>query len=602
MIRFLSTFRSVVIGISIALASICAWAVDSALLSEAQKLLESGQAQQAYVLLKKEEDRYLGDPAFDSALAQAAVGIGARNEATLILERLLNVDGQAIAARMELARLYQSMSNYEQAKYQFGKVLASTSHAGFIQEAQDNIKIVEDRLSKRRKRPVFELQMAVRAESANETNKQSPSVKSAEPTRDLKAVMSEARQILRNGQPIAAYDMLMEREFEGSGDVDFDYLLGIAAIDAGKPDKATLALERVLAVKPDFAGARIDMGRAYMLLGNMLQAKDEFDAILKLNPPQTVRRQIEGFVAEIDNGKQVSKTTWGGFFGISLGRDSNVNGAPRDAEQFIPIVGSVLLDPDSVETPSAYAGLSGRIQVNHRMNENVAWYAGMDMDLQRNFQAAQFDRSAADLRAGSIFTLNNHELELSVVVGKTYLEQRNFRNLVGGAVQWRFNVNEDNQIQGVAQFNHLSYPQRAASVFDTDQTIVGFSWLRLFGENKQALGFVGAYKGTETDSNGNPSGVKDFYGVRAGGQWGFGARWALYSTLAFAQADYDGFDISHQKTRDDKHFDWSLGVNYLLWENWSLRPQINLTRHDSNIGLYDFNRREISVTLRRDWR
>ncbi len=603
MIRISAKLRVVKAGFLLALASNYAFATDIELYSEAQMLLENGQAQRAYTLLKNDEDLYVGIAEFDKVLAQAAAGIGAQNEATLALERLLNLDRNAVEARMELAKLYQSLSNDEQAKYQFNKVMATTSNPGLIQEARANLKIVEERLSKRRKRPAFDPQLASRPALFVVAIEPLPAPRVATPVRDLKAVMADARQVLQNGQPITAYETLMELEFEGSGDVEFDYLLGIAAIEAGKPDKATLAFERVLAVNPNFAGARIDMGRAYMLLGNMLQAKEEFDAVMKLNPPDAVKRQVEGFIAGIEQLRQVAKTSWGGFFGISFGRDSNVNGAPSDAEQFIPIFGqTVLLDPNSVETPSNYLGLSGRIQFNHRANENVALYAGLDMDLRRNFQASQFDRSAADLRLGSIFTLTNHELEFSLVVGKTYLEQRNYRNLTGGAVQWRVNVNEVNQFQSIVQFNRLSYPQRELSVFDTDQTVIGFSWLRLFGTNKQGLGFAGLYQGKETDPNDNPSGAKDFYGVRAGGQWGIGARWAVYSTLGLAFADYDGFDISQQKVREDKHFDWSVGANYLLWDSWSVRPQINVTRHDSNIGLYSFIRREISVTLRRDWR
>ena len=601
--RFFAQLRFCCVGALMAGVGNWAYAIDAGWLIDAQTLLENGQAQQAYTILKQQEDQYIGTPEFDKALAQAALGVGAQNEATLALERILNVDNQAVTLRMELARIYQAMANDEQAKYQFAKVVTSTTNSGMVQEAQANLKVIEERLSKRRKRPAFDPQLASQATPVVSAVKPALEEKYAAPLRDLNSLMASAREVLTTGQPMAAFEMLAEREFDGAGDVEFDYLLGTAAIDAGKPDRATLALERVLAVNPTFAGARIDMGRAYMLLGNTLQAQEEFDAVLKLNPPDAVKRQVEGFAAQIEQRKQVAKTTWGGFFGISLGRDSNVNSAPADAEQLLPIAGhNVFLDPNSVQTPSNYVGVNGRIQVNHRANETVAVYAGVDMDLQRNFQASQFDRSAIDLRLGSIFTLKKHELEFSLVVGKTYLEQRSYRSLTGGAVQWRFNLNEDNQLQTLVQFNRLAYPQQEASVFDTDQTVLGFSWLRLFGANKQGLGFIGAYQGKETDANGNPSGAKDFYGVRAGGQWGFGARWAIYSTLGVALASYDGIELSQQKSRDDRHFDLNLGVNYLLWDSWSLRPQISMTRHDSNIGLYDFSRRELSVTLRRDWR
>ena len=148
----------------------------------------------------------------------------------------------------------------------------------------------------------------------------------------------------------------------------------------------------------------------------------------------------------------------------------------------------------------------------------------------------------------------------------------------------------------------MRYPDEATSVFDTDQTILGINWLHAFGANNQAIGFLGAYLGKESDIQGNPSGEKDFFGVRAGGQYALASNWAVFATLGLLSADYQRFQIIHQKTRYDKRYDLNLGLSYSLWESWSLRPQLSLTQQDSSIGLYEFNRKEISVTLRRDWR
>jgi len=54
-----------------------------------------------------------------------------------------------------------------------------------------------------------------------------------------------------------------------AGNLDYDYLLGIAALDSGQPDKASLALERVLAVTPDYVGAGSILARAYFALAIM---------------------------------------------------------------------------------------------------------------------------------------------------------------------------------------------------------------------------------------------------------------------------------------------------------------------------------------------
>ena len=406
----------------------------------------------------------------------------------------------------------------------------------------------------------------------------------------------------------------MKMEYEGAGDVEFDYLLGVSALEAGKPDKATLALERVLESNPNYAGARIDMGRAFMLLGDAVRAEEEFTAVMELNPPDNVRKKVEEFMAEIAQRTAVAKTKWSGFFGITMGRDSNVNNAPSNAEQFIPgILDTVVLDPDSVETPSNYSALAGRIQVDHHINDRFGVYAGLDLTLRRNFQAPQFDSAGGELRVGGTINLSNHELEFSLTVGKTYLDPQPgrsntflehplYRNVVGGTAQWRFNINDRNQLQTTLQYNRLRYLDEATSVFDSDQTVLGLNWFRAFGANNQGVGFLGAYLGKESDILGNPSGEKDFFGLRAGGQYGLTSKWAIFATMGLMSADFQRFQVIHRKTRDDKRYDLSLGMSYTLWESWSLRPQLSLTRQDSSIGLYEFNRKEISVALRRDWR
>ena len=105
--------------------------------------------------------------------------------------------------------------------------------------------------------------------------------------------LDKADALMKQGKAAEAYSLLEPFEFEQSGNIRFDYLLGIAALDSGKPDKATLAFERVLAVDPNFAGARVDMGRAYYQLGDFTRAKTEFETVLTQNPPPAAKATID---------------------------------------------------------------------------------------------------------------------------------------------------------------------------------------------------------------------------------------------------------------------------------------------------------------------
>lgn len=608
--------KSVYVGVAIWVA-LCASAFANAVdhLNQAQHLLENGQRQSAYELLKSVENEAIGEVIYDRMLAEAAAGVGENSEATMILERLLHMNPMAIESRVELARIYSVLGNYEQAKFQLDQATKNTTNSGLLQQAHAELNLIEEQLAKRRNRPVFDPKFASRIESMQRPNAaQNKRALVVTTPIDLKEPIAKAQSLLKEGQPLVAYDLLMKIEYEGSGDVAFDYLLGVAALEAGKPDKATLALERVLVSDPSYAGARIDMGRAFMLLGDSVRARDEFASALALNPPINVRQMVEGFLAQMVQQTTIAKTHWTGFFGITVGRDSNVNNAPGEAEQFIPgTLGTVVLDANSVETSSNYSVIAGRIQVDHRLNERFNIYAGADLNVRRHFQAPQFDSAGGELRAGSVITLSDHEFEFSIAVGKTYLDPQPgrtdtfleyplYRNLFGGTAQWRFNVNDRNQLQTTLQYNRLRYLGEETSVFNSDQTIVGLNWFRSFDANQKLVAFLGTYLGKESDIRGNPSGEKDFAGVRLGGQYGLASNWAMFAILGLMSADYQRFQVIHQKTRNDKRYDFSLGMNYALWESWLLRPQLNLTRQDSSISLYEFNRQEISVTLRRDWR
>ena len=69
---------------------------------------------------------------------------------------------------------------------------------------------------------------------------------------------------------------------------EFDYLLGVAALDSGHIEDAIIAFERVLAIVPGHAGAQMDLARAYYAAGSFDLAEAAF---LKLAGLQSAARR-----------------------------------------------------------------------------------------------------------------------------------------------------------------------------------------------------------------------------------------------------------------------------------------------------------------------
>lgn len=153
--------------------------------------------------------------------------------------------------------------------------------------------------------------------------------------------LANAGAMLKAGKAKESYSLLAPHEYEMAGNVEYDYLLGIAALDSGNPAMATLALERVLSVSPDHAGARLDLARAYFALGDIERAKTEFVAAQSQNPPPAAKKVIEQYLAAIDKTQNPDISVTGYLEG-TMGHDTNVNTATSSSQIFVPLFGASL--------------------------------------------------------------------------------------------------------------------------------------------------------------------------------------------------------------------------------------------------------------------
>jgi hypothetical protein len=92
-------------------------------LAQAAALVRAGKAEEAWQLLAPHEARHAGRAEFDYQLAVAALESGRANRASFILERILAVEPGHLAARLELARSYVALHDYERARRELDLIL-----------------------------------------------------------------------------------------------------------------------------------------------------------------------------------------------------------------------------------------------------------------------------------------------------------------------------------------------------------------------------------------------------------------------------------------------------------------------------------------------
>lgn len=415
--------------------------------------------------------------------------------------------------------------------------------------------------------------------------------------------LAQAQALMDAGRAADAYALLAPHEDAHAGNVRFDYLLGVAALDSGRSDKATLAFERVLALEPNFAGARLDMARAYYQLGDLSRAKAEFETVKQQNPPEAGRITIERYLDAIAQREKAKQTVLTAYTEITLGRDSNVNNSTSQSQIGVPALGNLVftLNPSNVKQGDRYSLLAAGADIAHEFSPGYALFGGASGRYRTNTAVDQFDYKSAEGHGGMAISSQSLLFKATLSAERFYLDQAVNRNSAGLSADLRYQLNPVNFANVFGQYSSHRFQTQALQVNDFEQALLGAGWQRLFDDGRSMLS-ANLFTGRERAVNGRADGDKDMLGLRLGGQLNLHADVDLFASVGWQQGEYKQENVAFQTTRQDRLVDAVAGVVWRFDKAWSLRPQVLNIQNHSNIAIYPYKRTDYSVTLRYDFK
>ncbi len=435
-------------------------------------------------------------------------------------------------------------------------------------------------------------------------------------------LLQQATALIRGGKPADAYNLLEPKEAEYSGEIAFDYLLGMAALDSGKPDRATIAFERVLAVNPNFAGARLDLARAYFAMGSDDLAKKEFETVLNTqNPPEPVVAVIKKHLDAIEERQQAKIQQVTAYLETSVGHDNNITAATGDNTAGVAgILGMTRADlvsmfnyeptGSSLHYSGMYTAVAGGLDFNRLVSEEngVSIFAGVDAKQRVYNKVAAMNNLNMDLRAGIALASGDDSYRISGTFGQ-YRQSgftagtNSFRDTAGLSAEWKHSFGERDQMTWSLGYSEPRYLKTPAQ--NTRQSSLSGSWLHIFEGKMTPLIFANANHSIDKPANGGSNMGRTNTGVLAHFQFT-----PLEKTDFFLSG---GTTVRHDSTpgarspgladfyaRDETQ-SLSFGVTARPWEKWTIKGSVALTNNRSNLSLYQYRRNDSSVSLRRDF-
>jgi tetratricopeptide (TPR) repeat protein len=416
-------------------------------------------------------------------------------------------------------------------------------------------------------------------------------------------LLRDAADLIKAGKSAEAYALLAPEEDKRAGDPDYDYLLGIAALDIGKPTEAIFALERVLAVRPNHLQARAEIAKAYLAVGETANAKQQFELVQSQNPPREVNATIQKFLDAINQGQAGVPTTLSGYLEAAYGTDSNVNSATSSNQVAIPVFGGAIatLNASGVETRDTFWNVNGGASVRHALSPAWSIFGGANISQRLNSKQTIFNTRGMDGNLGLSYAEGQDSYSAALQYQGFDVDSKRYRDGSGMTLQWQRDLNKStSQFTSYLQYTGLKYPDQ--SVRDANRYVLGLAYASVLAGTYTPTVYVGAYGGTEkVKQSGVPFLGDNLYGVRAGGELHVHAQTKVFGSLSVESRKYGGNDPFFLVTRKDTQTDLNVGVRYVMGKFWTVTPQLSYTRNKSNIIINDYKRTVFSIGLRRDF-
>ncbi|HMK13952.1 MAG TPA: surface lipoprotein assembly modifier [Burkholderiales bacterium] len=418
------------------------------------------------------------------------------------------------------------------------------------------------------------------------------------------AVAEEVKAMLEQGKAKEAYE-LGKQHPEFLGDPVFDFYYGVAAIDAGHAGEGVLALERYIINFPENASARLELARGYYVLGEDVRSREEFSAVLKTNPPEEVKFNIQRYLDAIRSRESVYKTSAAAFIEAGGGYDTNVNAGVSNANITLPVFGPVTVATAGVKAHSwfEYFALGG--QLSQPVAPGVGVFGGGSFNAKYNNdhqdQANQFDQRNLNLNAGLSYLKNKNLYRISGFYSRIDVDSDLFLQSPGTTAEWYYQYDELQTFNTFAQYANLNYAgtntPRSSNFYSG-----GLGYRKAFIAKLQPLISLGASYSRENNTEGRDDLSRNIYS----GSITFGftpfPKWAVSIGGAYQRSLYLEPDAFLLTTRADSYYTANAAISYAITPKLSAWVENLYSKNNSNISLYSYSRELASFKLRYDFK
>lgn len=384
-----------------------------------------------------------------------------------------------------------------------------------------------------------------------------------------------------------------QKNYKYLGEPDFDYLLGVSALNSGLSAPAVFAFERVIEAKPQWYEARLYLVKSYIAANNLPAANSQASVLINTSTsPDRVKMAARKLLETSQHKQRLAGRSYDQNVEIAFGMDGNVNAGTSEDTILIPNLGEFLLSPASKSSDDTYTKLNYKGRYSHPLDQRNALSLGVSTDWYKFNELSEYDRINTNItgryqqqleqtqwyvQAGITPLLLGGELyrtESSLTAGASYELDKQlsvFGSLTLGAMNNTFDEKLDNSFYTLnigASYLSKRWYQSVSANFKNESANIN-----------------------EGDFNArNISGV--YYQVSAL----LAQQWQLSAQTGYQWIEYQDDHPLFLQTRSDNLLILSSSVRYLVNKSLALQLALNYQDKASDISLFEYDRFDTNLS------
>ena len=412
-------------------------------------------------------------------------------------------------------------------------------------------------------------------------------------------LLARASALLSKKDASAAYDLLAPAETARAGDPEFDYLLGIAALDSLHVSRAIFALERLVQRQPENKLAHAELGRAYLAAGDPDNARAEMRLARGGNLPEGASAAIDRVIGVIDQVAPPTAPQLSGYLEVGGGYDSNVNSATNQGVFAIPAFGGILFQtaPESRQQHDLTASAAGGFNAELALSPEWKLIAATNIRGTVNRVVDDMNTIFFDATVGARRTAGTQSQTIALQNGTAWVGSSLYRSANGLTAQWQQQLGAASQLSVFGQWSHQDYKGQAER--NTDRALLGIGFGHAFA-GSGPLVYGSAYFARERAAKAELANFGHHAtGLRLGMEQRLNPSATLFGEWQYERRQFGGTEPFFDTDRRDRQNDVTAGLRCAVTNQWQLTAQIHRTRAASNVVLYDYSRNVFQITVHR---